>query len=122
MSIFDQGTCTNAQAKPTKLSRQYLDRMMELLKGAPTVEEMINHANMGKDYLEEIKRSTRMPPGPRSELHDYGFMGAFCGFNIYLDEDLPPDVCEFRNKDSKVLYALTLGKGNPTNNTSDKEG
>lgn len=39
-----------------------------------------------------------------------GMLDSFTGINIILDEDLPPDVYEFCNKDKEgnVLYAITL--------------
>ncbi|OWK42116.1 hypothetical protein FRUB_04194 [Fimbriiglobus ruber] len=35
-------------------------------------------------------------------------LGLLGGTRFILDEELPPDVCEFRNKDEKVLRTLRL--------------
>lgn len=95
-------TDTNMVAQPQEMTKETLDKAVEVLRQLPPDEERPDHINAGKDYWEHLKAVPPMPMPP------IGVLGGFMGFNFFLDETLPPDVLEVRNKAGKVLHAFKL--------------
>ncbi|OWK35481.1 hypothetical protein [Fimbriiglobus ruber] len=102
---FREYATTNACDQPAEFSKESLTKALEMLKAMPPEEELIDHARVGKDYLKMLERNCTGVQGP--PVYG-GRIGVLDGTKIILDENLPPDVCEFRNKDGKVLRTLRL--------------
>src|SRR4051812_3299399 len=95
-------TATSICAPTVPLAPAVLDRAIEAMEALPPFEETIHHANVGLEFWIRLKaRTSEAVAGTKASA-------ALYGFPVYVDEDLPPDVCEFRNKDGKVLSTLRL--------------
>lgn len=95
-----QLTTTNTSAQAFKLDEAWLNKAINAMKGLPPAEEVIHHAKLGTSFWEAVKLGVPVSPqGPPSALF---------GFPLYIDESLSSDVCEFRNKNGKVLKRLRL--------------
>lgn len=99
--------CTNTTNQPSVLDKDSLMSAIAMLRNAPPQEEVIASAGCGKDYFEALKNTATLITRC---FTTEPMLGSFGGFNVYVDDDLPPDVVEFRNPDGKVLYAATLSK------------
>jgi hypothetical protein len=96
---------TNTVAKPATMTKETLDRAMEMLRKLPPESERLDHFKAGGDYWRWLKGLAPLPQPP------LGMVGGFMGVNIFIDEALPPNVMEARSKDGKVLERFELEEG-----------
>lgn len=99
---FRRYATTNAVEQPAMLSKTTLDKAIQALKRMPPAEDIPDHAACGKDYWRWLQNGAAILP-PTS-----GMLNALAGLRVIPDESLPPGICEFRNKDGKVLARLRL--------------
>lgn len=94
---------TNTVAEAQLLTKQSLDDALEMLRRLPPENDRFHHLKAGAAYYAHLETLPPMPPAP------HGMMGGFLGFNVLLDESLPPNVAEARTRDGKVLARFCLG-------------
>ncbi len=79
-----------------------LENAKALVAAMPPREEQVHNFNAGSKYYAALCGAGLWKTPPDT------MFGSRFGFNVYLDPDLPPNVCEFRNHKGEVLYADTL--------------
>jgi hypothetical protein len=84
---------TNTVETPATLSTFTLDKCLEAVRNLPPIENGPDHAAVGKDYLRFLQDTSAIPKVSPSS----GMLSALFGMQIIEDEELLPDVCEFRN-------------------------
>lgn len=98
MTRPDTNTVTPAQ----DFTKESLEVAMEKLRNIKPPE--FDHFKAGVEYWQHLKALRPLPNPPQ------GMIGGYMGFNIFVDETLPPGVMEARDKNGKVLATFRLGE------------
>lgn len=91
---------TNTVSQPQEMTKESLEKALDKLRSIKPPE--IDHFKAGAEYWQHLK-TLRPLPHPTQ-----GMLGGYMGVNIFIDDELPPDVMEARDKDGKVLETFKL--------------
>lgn len=93
-------TATDGEGSKVDVSKLY--EAIKILKN-PDPDE-IHGGYMGEKY----KRALMVSAIFKQETTN--IMSTFAGIPMFLDEDLPENVCEFRAKDGRVIKRFSIGE------------